>query len=209
MEQMLTRALPTEFTTEENSRKIHGLAIPVNVRSAFIRDHDGEYFEVILPSAVNEDLIANNDIKVFINHDMTQGTFARSKYGKGTLHLSVTERGLEFDFEAPDTVFGNALLEGIRRGDYDSVSFMFAPGKDKWTYDENGQALHIVESFAKLAEISILSLTPAFSVTEVELRSLENFKHEQEIRHQESIDKIDNVMDELNDLYHRYLNILY
>lgn len=206
---MLTRALPTEFTTDEESRKIHGLAIPVNSRSAFIRDKDGEYFETILPSAVNEDLIKNNDVKVFINHDMTQGTFARSKYGTGTLNLFVTERGLEFEFEAPNTVFGNALIEGIKRGDYDAVSFMFMPGKDKWTYDENGRELHIVESFARLGEISILSLMPAFPVTDVELRSLENFKQEQETKYQESISKLDTITDELNDLYHRYLNILY
>lgn len=206
------RSLDAEFQADKDSRRIHGLAIPVNVRSAFIHDFDGDYYEIILPSAVNEDLINNNDIKIYLDHDPQQGTFARSKYGKGSLELEVTERGLEFSFDAPKSVFGDALLEGIARGDYDKVSFAFMPDNEKWDLDEDKNYLHYILSFKKLAEISILSLAPAFESTEVDLRSLEDFKKEQEEKerkYQESLNKLDEATDKLNNLYNKYLDIAY
>lgn len=203
------RSLVTEFNVAEDSRTIHGLAIPVNSRSAFIHDFEGDYYEIILPSAVNDDLIRNNDVKIYLDHDFSQGTYARSKYGEGSLKLEVTERGLEFEFDAPTTVFGDALLEGIRRGDYDAVSFGFIANDEKWTYDDNGEPLHYIMSFKRLAEISILSLAPAFPVTEVELRSLDEFKKEQERKYNESIAALDEATDKLNDLYTKYLDIAF
>lgn len=203
------RSLSTEFEADDESRRIHGLAIPVNSRSAFIHDFDGDYYEIILPSAINEELIRNNDIKMYIDHDASRGTYARSKFGVGSLNLMVTERGLEFEFEAPDTVFGQALLEGIRRGDYDAISWAFKPGEERWGVDETGEPLHYVMSFERVAEISILSLTPAFAATEVELRSLHEFKDELEQQQKEALEKVDAVDQMLNELYAKYLDITY
>ena len=206
------RSLDAEFTADEDSRTIHGLAIPVNSRSAFIHDNLGEYYEVILPSAVNEDLILNNDVKIYLDHDAQQGTYARSKYGKGSLRLEVTERGLEFEFEAPKSVFGDALLEGIKRGDYDKISFAFW-AKDKedanWTRDENGEDLHVISHIRWLEEISILSLQPAFSATDVELRSLQEYRDEQEEKYNKALRLIDEASNDLNNLYNKYIDITY
>lgn len=205
------RSLDAEFTIDSESRKIHGLAIPVNSRSAFIRDNLGDYYEVILPSAINEDLILNNDVKIYLNHNPQEGTYARCKYGEGSLHLEVTERGLEFEFDAPNSAFGDALLEGIRRGDYDKISFAFY-SKDKedanWTRDENGEDLHVISHIRYLEEISILSLTPAFSATDVELRSLQEYKDEQEEKYNRSMQLLDEATIDLDKLYDKYINIL-
>lgn len=194
---ILTRSYRADFSINEDSRTIHGLAIPINSRSEFLHEDDGNYYEIILPEAINDDLINKNDVRVYLDHDMTQGTFARSKYGEGSLRLEITERGLEFEFEAPNTVFGNALLEGIKRGDYDAMSFGFIPGKERWEKDENGQPLHVIRSIDFLFEISILSLLPAFSATDVDLRSLKEFK---DAENQKVIDKLNERMADINNL---------
>ena len=205
MNNLQIRSYNTEFTNDGESRLIHGLAIPVNSQSEYLRDLEGSYYEVILPSAM-DGLIENNDIKVYLDHDPSQGTYARSKNGTGSLRLYVTERGLEFDFDAPTTVFGDSLLEGIRRGDYDAMSFAFYTGEDEWGTNDEGIDVHYIRSFGKVTEISILSLQPAYKATDVELRSLE--KHLTQ-KVENALSKITEIEDSLNNLYKKYLDIEY
>lgn len=159
--------------TDEDSRTITGLAIATESRSELL---GFGVYETVAKTAVTRDLIEKNDIKVYLNHDESRGTLARSKYGNGSLSLSVTERGLEFSFEAPNTALGDELVEGIRRGDYDAVSFAFRVGEDTWEENDDETYNRTILSFDKVDEISILSCLPAYSATEVDLRSLEAFK---------------------------------
>lgn len=187
------RSIVSEIrSVEEESRKISGLAIPSEARSELLY---GEFYETISKDALTEDLINSMDIKLYVNHDASQGTFARSKYGKGSLHLFVTDRGIEFETELPNTAQGDMLLEGIRRGDYDALSFAFAPEKDEWTENEDGTYNRTIRSIAFLDEISLLSVAPAYEQTEVSCRSLENFKEEQrqvkEQKDKEILDSLD------------------
>lgn len=180
---------------EPESRKIGGLAIPSESRSELLRTRDGDFYETISRDALTEDLINNMDIKLYLNHDSSQGTFARSKRGKGSLRLFITERGLEFETELPNTVFGDMLLEGIRRGDYDALSFAFIPGQMKWKDNKDGTWDRTINSIDVIDEISLLSVAPAYEATEVACRSLENFKEEQrqakEQKDKEILDSLD------------------
>ena len=187
---------------EDESRKITGLAIPVEQRSELLHGRVENrivgFYETIARDAVNDNLINSMDVKLYLNHDESQGTFARSKYGVGSLRLFVTERGLEFETELPNTVFGDMLLEGIRRGDYDSLSFAFIPETDEWSDNSDGTRNRIIRSIELLDEISILSITPAYSQTEVDVRSLveyETRKAEEEQARQNSI------LNKLNEQY--------
>lgn len=187
------RSIVSEIRSlEEESRKISGLAIPAEARSELLY---GEFYETISKDALTEDLINSMDIKLYVNHDASQGTFARSKYGKGSLRLFVTDRGIEFETELPNTAQGDMLLEGIRRGDYDALSFAFAPDKDEWTENEDGTYNRTIRSIAFLDEISLLSVAPAYEQTEVNCRSLENFKEEQRLakeqKDKEILDSLD------------------
>lgn len=184
------RNITTEIRSlEEDSRKISGLAIPSDSRSELLyRRINGrmlEFYEIISKDALTEDVIKEHDVKLYLNHDSSQGTFARSKYGSGSLRLFVTERGLEFETELPNTVFGDALLEGIRRGDFDKISFAFAPEKQEWKDNEDGTYERTIRSIAVLDEISILSCTPAYSETDVNVRALEEFIEEKEKEQEE------------------------
>lgn len=187
------RSIVSEIRSlEEESRKISGLAIPAEARSELLY---GEFYETISKDALTEDLINSMDIKLYVNHDASQGTFARSKYGKGSLRLFVTDRGIEFETELPNTAQGDMLLEGIRRGDYDALSFAFAPDEDEWTENEDGTYNRTIRSIAFLDEISLLSVAPAYEQTEVNCRSLENFKEEQRLakeqKDKEILDSLD------------------
>ena len=187
------RNITTEIrSNEENSRKISGLAIPAESRSELLY---GEFYETISKDALTEDLINEHDVKLYMNHDSSQGTFARSKFGKGSLRLFVTDRGIEFETELPNTASGDELLEGIRRGDYDALSFAFAPDKEEWEENEDGTYNRTIRSIAFLDEISILSCAPAYEATEVKLRSLENFKEE---KHKEKEDRDRQILESLD-----------
>lgn len=188
------RNITTEIrSTEENSRKISGLAIPAESRSELLY---GEFYETISKDALTEDLINSHDVKLYVNHDAGQGTFARSKFGKGSLHLFVTDRGIEFETELPNTAYGDMLLEGIRRGDFDALSFAFAPEDEEWKDNCDGTYDRTIRSIAFLDEISILSCAPAYEATEVKLRSLEEFK---EARLKEDLEKIKEQVDEVQE----------
>ena len=170
------------FDKNEDSNIVRGLAIPVESRSELLSGKYGRVYETITRSAVNDDLIKNNDIKLYVNHDSSQGTLARSKYGEGSLKLFITERGLEFETELPNTEFGNEIREGIKRGDYDAISFAFYKDKDHYDDEPNsdGSWNRYIDSFALVDEISILSQLPAYSATNVDLRSLDDKINKQE-----------------------------
>ena len=188
----------SDFSKDEESRTIRGLAIPVEQRSEVLY---GEIREMITRSAVNDDLIASNDVKLYIDHMPMRGTLARSKFGKGSLKLFITERGLEFETELPDTELGNEILRGMERGDYDQMSFGFLVGKDHYDNkpDENGIWNRYIDSFKMLDEISILSQLPAYSQTEVSKRSLDEAKEalNKEIELFNSLDAKMNEIEEL------------
>lgn len=192
-------------SNDENSRKISGLAIPAESRSELLY---GEFYETISKDALTEDLINEHDVKLYMNHDSSQGTFARSKFGKGSLRLFVTDRGIEFETELPNTASGDELLEGIRRGDYDALSFAFAPDKEEWEENEDGTYNRTIRSIAFLDEISILSCAPAYEATEVKLRSLENFKEEkrqaEDKKKEEILANLNKLSEEINEIQNTY-----
>ena len=200
------RNITTEIrSNDENSRKISGLAIPAESRSELLY---GEFYETISKDALTEDLINEHDVKLYMNHDSSQGTFARSKFGKGSLRLFVTDRGIEFETELPNTASGNELLEGIRRGDYDALSFAFAPDKEEWEENEDGTYNRTIRSIAFLDEISILSCAPAYEATEVKLRSLEDFKEEkrqaENKKKEEILANLNKLSEEINEIQNTY-----
>lgn len=206
------RNISSEFSFDEESRHIHGLAIATESLSELITDKQERYYEVISRDAVNMQFIQSQDIKLYLNHDMSQGTYGRSKFGEGTLNFTITERGLEFDIELPNTAFGEALVEGIRRGDFDACSFAFIPDKVQWVRDANNTLIRRIESFALIDEISVLSCLPAYAATNVSTRQLEEFiteEKEQERKYEESLTKLDDISEQLNGLYCKYLDIAY
>lgn len=110
---------------EAESRTITGYAILFDVPSAPLYDYDDEEArEVIAPGAVTKELLDGCDIKFTMFHDR-QLMLARSKNGVGTLSYSVDDKGVYFEFDAPNTTDGDKALELVRRGDISGCSFAF------------------------------------------------------------------------------------
>lgn len=111
---------------ESESRTITGYAILFNTPSVSLYDYDAEEGrEMIAPGAVTKELLDCSDIKMTMFHDR-QLILARSKNGAGTLSYSVDDKGVAFEFEAPNTSDGDKALELVRRGDISGCSFAFS-----------------------------------------------------------------------------------
>jgi HK97 family phage prohead protease len=107
-----------------------------------------------------------------VDHDVSK-VLARSKFGKGSLRCFITERGLEFETEAPNTTLGNDMLEMLKRGDYSQCSFCFSlPSDDEgfWHRNEAGELVREISKFDRLYDVSIV-YDPAYDATEVDARS--------------------------------------
>ena len=108
------------------SRTIVGCAILFNTPSAPLwSDEDEEAREIIAPEAITKELLDGCDIKFTMFHDR-QLILARSNKGTGTLSYTVDDKGVAFEFEAPNTVDGDKALELVKRGDLAGCSFAFS-----------------------------------------------------------------------------------
>lgn len=100
------------ISTSDESRKVEGYALVFNSQS-----EDLGFYETISTEAITEETIRKSDVMCLLDHDKNRGVLARSRYGKGSLKLSVDDKGLKYEFDAPHTSLGDELLEMLRRGD--------------------------------------------------------------------------------------------
>lgn len=122
----------------------------------------GGFTEVIAPGAFRSAL--SGDILALMDHDMSK-VLGRTR--SNTLRLTEDSKGLEFSLDLPDTAAGRDVLALAERNDLGGMSFGFRvpPGGDSWTGDR--RTLRTID----LKEISIVSSWPAYSDTEIALRS--------------------------------------
>lgn len=157
---------------EGESRTICGRAIVFNSESELLDDFGMTFREIIQPEAVTMDFLMTQDIKLNMLHDRKQ-TVARWNKGKGSLRLTLTSEGLDFEFDAPKCDLGDRCLEMVRRGDYSGCSFEFCPKDYDVVERGNGKKDVLVKhrSFAKLTALTI-GLDPAYTATSVNAREL-------------------------------------
>ena len=199
MENLEKRSIINKNTVNSESRTVHGTALVFNSWSQDL----GGFTEIIKPEAVNEETIQRSDIMANMDH-REDYVMARSKRGNGNLALSLTERGVDFSFEAPETAKGEELLSHIKRGEYDSCSFAFriAPDGDRWFY-ENDQLKREIRKIDILYDISIV-YAPAYEETSVDVRAkqmvdafkeLRSFKTQfEELANSEKVEEINTRM---------------
>lgn len=173
-------------------RKVSGYAIRFNEQSA-----DLGFYETILPEAVDEDLILNSDVFALFNHN-EDDVLARSHKGKGSLKLELREDGLYYEFEAPNTVKGDELIEHIKRGEILGSSFAFSTPSDysgeSWTKVDDTY-YRTIKKISNLYDVSPV-YTPAYPTTSCNYRDAEKAKE-----HYNQISEIlDACLDEINEL---------
>lgn len=128
----------------------------------------GGFREIIEPGALTEAL-ERSDIRVLFNHnpDMILG-----RVKAGTARLRLTEQGLEYEVDVPDTTVGRDVLESIRRGDVTGNSFSFTVAEDEMERQADGTTIRRVKRIAEIYDIGPV-VYPAYPQTVVSARALE------------------------------------
>lgn len=153
-------------------RTVSGYAIVFNSYSEVMVDwNEGKRFkEMIAPGAVTEAMLGSSDIKMLLEHNRER-LLARSKQGKGTLNYWITQKGVAYRFEAPNTKDGDFAVEMLKRGDLSGSSFSFVVAKDGVWWDHQGKDyVRVVTKIDRLHDFSIVS-DPAYSESSSDVRS--------------------------------------
>jgi HK97 family phage prohead protease len=148
-----------ELRANMESRTIRGYAAVFGMSSEDL----GGFREVIAPGAFDD--ILGDDVRALVNHDPSM-ILARTK--SGTLRLFIDERGLGYEFDTPNTTYGNDLLESVSRGDVTQSSFGFTVKEHSWNKEERTRTILKV---GRLFDVSPVTY-PAYPDTDVAMRSL-------------------------------------
>ena len=85
-----------------------------------------------------------------------------SSYGAGTLTYVVDEKGVKFEFDAPNTADGDKALELVRRGDLSGCSFAFTT--HYWNKDFVERTAKVVNGFTEVT-YTVKAVTGVYDFT--------------------------------------------
>lgn len=177
---------------DEEKRTVEGYALLFDTPS------DGLPFTEVIERGALDGVLAKSDVFALLNHDMYRGILARSNKGKGSLTLSVDERGLKYCFEAPKTALGDELLENIRRGEIGESSFCFDVADEHWEKRQDGGWKRAIAKIGNLYDVSPV-YNGAYSKTSVCMRGKEMAEEEMREKAQNiPISYYDNIEKALN-----------
>lgn len=179
----------------EESRTITGYAILFDVPSAPLYEDEGEVIrEVIAPEAVSLELLNKSDIKMTMFHDR-QLLLARSNKGSGTLSYGIDDKGVYFEFEAPDTADGDKAIELVKRGDIAGCSFAFSTRyydrafvEESVVHGDKVEVTYRVKVITGIYDFT-LAADPAYPDTSVEAREIVDALHQRQQREKEKFEK--------------------
>lgn len=155
---------------EGDSRTVRGRAVVFDSWSEDL----GGFRERIAKGAL-DGVIARSDIFALMDHDRRRGILGRCKRGdEVSLRLKVTDEGLEYEFEAPETALGDELLSCLERGEIDGSSFAFTVLEDNWERvgDEYQRTITKIDELYDVSPV----YSPAYSQTTCDLRGLDALK---------------------------------
>ena len=153
------------------SRTITGTAIVFDAESEVLDDWGYRFREVIKPEACTMEFLNSQDIKMNMLHDRDL-TLARCNKGTGSLRLSVDDKGVNFEFEAPKCDIGDRCLEMVRRGDYSGCSFEFWPEDYDVQERDGGKDVKITHKKFRALTALTIGMDPAYKQTSVNAREL-------------------------------------
>lgn len=120
--------------------------------------------EMIRPGAFSK-TIKKDDIRALWNHDPN---YVLGRRKAGTLDLEEDATGLAVRIHTPDTVFASDLLQTIKRGDVDQMSFGFRTITDDWRHLDGDIIRELIE--VELFDVSPVTF-PAYPQTDIAART--------------------------------------
>lgn len=166
------RFYSSEVRASKESRQVDGYAALFNSDSELLY---GSFIERIAPGAFDE--VLKDDTVALFNHDPN---LVLARNGK-TMVLVQDDKGLRYQFEAPNTTAGNDLIENLRNGNISQSSFGFTVAGEEWTYSEDRSkpSIRTITKIKRLYDVSPVTY-PAYPDTSVGLRNFESLKKEYE-----------------------------
>lgn len=129
--------------------------------------------ERIMPRAFNKALNDRQDVVALYNHDEN---ILLGRSSAGTLKLSKSLRGLDYEIDPPDTVAAKELMHHIERGEVKGSSFAFAVMEQKWKTEQSAEGTPI--DIREIHSVTLYDVSavvrPAYGSTSVGLRSLDD-----------------------------------
>lgn len=181
--EILTEGVHVREAHNAESRTIRGTAIVFDTPTTLYSDDESEVRELIKREAVPRSLLDSSDIKMTMFHNR-ELILARSNRGKGTLKYEITDKGVEFEFEAPRTADGDKALALVRSGDLSGCSFAFGIGDwdtyaDRNSFKEGDKTVtqFSVREISAIYDFTIAA-DPAYPTTEVSARCREILRNE-------------------------------
>lgn len=181
--EIVTEGVHIRESENAESRTIRGTAIVFDTPTTLYSYEDREVRELITRDAVPQSLLDESDIKMTMFHNR-ELILARSNKGKGTLRYEITDKGVEFEFEAPKTADGDKALALVRSGDLSGCSFAFGIGDwdtyaDRQSFKEGDKTVTLfsVREISAIYDFTIAA-DPAYPTTEVSARCREILERE-------------------------------
>lgn len=125
----------------------------------------GGFRERVLSGAFTETLKGTPDVRALVNHDATK---ILGRTTAGTLRLKEDDRGLLATINPANTTAGSDIVESIKRGDVDQMSFAFQTVTDRWHIEDDEEIRELVE--VRLFDVSVAAFG-AYTATSVSVRS--------------------------------------
>lgn len=155
---------------EGENPEIVGYAAVFNAMSEDL----GGFREKIQRGAFSQTII-KDDIRALFNHD---ANYVLGRNRSGTLELAEDEQGLRIRVKVPNTQWARDLMESIKRGDINQMSFGFRTLKDLW--EETNKK--VVRTLQEVTLFDVSPVTyPAYPQTSAAVRSaFESFTTERQ-----------------------------
>lgn len=124
--------------------------------------------ERIMPGAFDRAIREKDDVAALFNHDWNQ---VLGRTVSGTARLSVDDKGLRYEVDAPDTQAGRDVVTIVKRGDVRGSSFAFETTDVRYRREKrDGREVLIREVLGcRLYDVSPV-LFPAYPATSVDAR---------------------------------------
>lgn len=165
---------------EGDSRVIRGRAIVFGQPTVLYEDDQVVIRETISPQAVTQEVVDRSDILLTMYHN-PEIILGRSKKGKGSLKITLSEDGLDFEASMPETSDGDTALALIRGGQIDGCSFIATVNEEEYvksrtlSKDDKGRKVadYVIKKVGVLKDLTVCP-NPAFPQTYVDalVRSL-------------------------------------
>ena len=145
---------------------IEGYVNAVDRYSKAIRGTKGSFIEKVKPQVFKRAIEKAKNIDMLFNHNESKKL---ASTGEGTLKLTEDAIGLRAEADVKDA----DVIREARAGHLKGWSFGFTTNADTWEEKDGEVSKRTLEDI-NLLEVSLLTITPAYIGTSVQVRSLES-----------------------------------